>query len=123
MRKALPWIIALAAFTGLMLFAQSGPIVTGGFLPASTAPSATLILLNQSRLADSTLAELANALDRKVLNVALATRLAGPQTAVCGAGEWCLPITDQMLCNVSDVATGALIGAEITREIVRGSLK
>ena len=119
-----PWIAAyLILAAALYALAQTNnPITPGQFSPASTAPAATLVLLNQSRLSDSTLGEVANALSRRVLNVELATRLSGPQTAVCGQGEWCLAITDQMLGNGGDVASGAKLGAEITREIVRRML-
>ena len=95
MRQKFPWLIAtLIAAYGLVALAQvQQPIQTGGFSPGP-AP-VTLVLLNQSRLSDSTLAEVALTLTGKTAGVVLATRLFG--VGVCGQGEWCLSITDQMV--------------------------
>jgi len=81
MRKKLPWLIAtFIAACGLAALAQDQPIGTGGFLPGP-AP-ATLVLLNQSRLSDSTVAEIAKSLTGKTARVVLASRLSG--IGVCG---------------------------------------
>ena len=95
MRQRFPWLIAtLIAACGLAALAQvQQPIQTGGFSPGP-AP-VTLVLLNQSRLSDSTLAEVALTLTGKTAGVVLATRLFG--VGVCGQGERCLSITDQMV--------------------------
>ena len=124
MRTIAIWFAAFVIFAVLMgtAISQQNPITTGGFYPVNSAPSATLILLNQSRLSDGTLAEVANALSRRVLNVEIATRLAGAQTAVCGAGEWCLAVTDAMLGSGGDVAIGARLGSAIRREIECGMM-
>jgi hypothetical protein len=120
MRQKLPWLIAtfIAACGLTMLAQQQQPIQTGGFSPGP-AP-VTLVLLNQSSLPDSTVAEIANTLTGKVAGVALANRLFG--VGVCGTGEWCLPITNQMVGSGSDAAAGAAVGAGIAQEIVRKML-
>lgn len=119
MRKKLPWLIAAAiAASVLTALAQVQPIQTGGFTPGP-AP-VTLVLLNQSRLSDSTVAEIANSLTGNTSGVVLATRLSG--IGVCGQGEWCLSITDQMVGSGSDAAAGAAVGSEITKAIVRKML-
>ncbi len=120
MRQRFPWLIAtLIAACGLAALAQvQQPIQTGGFSPGP-AP-VTLVLLNQSRLSDSTLAEVALTLTGKTAGVVLATRLFG--VGVCGQGEWCLSITDQMVGGGSDAAAGAAVGSEIAKEIVRKML-
>jgi hypothetical protein len=115
----LPWIIAIfIAASGLPLAAQGQPIHTGEF-PSGPAPL-TLVLLNQSRLPDASVADLAHTLTGKTLGVVLATRLSG--VGVCGQGEWCLSITDQMVGSGSDAAAGAAVGAEIVKEIFRKML-
>ena len=102
---------------GAQLYVQ-GPITTGDF-PAYAPP--TLILLNDSALTDSQLADIANVLGwhpwsgPDTLPVQLATRLKGVGT--CAAGEWCLTITDNG--NGSDFATGARVGVAIAMEIAR----
>jgi hypothetical protein len=111
-------IAAFVAACGLPLAAQMQPIQTGQF--ASGPAPVTLVLLNQSHLPDSSLADVANSLNRKTLGVVLATRLAG--IGACGQGEWCLAITDQVLGNGSDAAVGASVGAEIVKEILRKML-
>jgi hypothetical protein len=111
-------IITLVAACGLPVLAQEQPIQTGGFSQGPTP--VTLVLVNQSRLADSTLAEVANTLSGKTSGVVLATRLFG--VGVCGQGEWCLPITDKMVGNGSDAAAGAAVGSAVAKEIVRNML-
>jgi hypothetical protein len=119
MKLKLPCLIAtFIAASGLPMLAQVQPIHTGEF-PSGPAP-VTLVLLNQSRLPDSSLAEVANSLTRKTLGVVLATRLSG--IGACGQGEWCLSITDQVVGGGSDAAAGAAIGSEIAKEIVRKML-
>ena len=120
MRQKRPWLIAtFIAACGLSALAQvQQPIQTGGFSPG-TAP-VTLVLLNQSRLSDSSVAEIANTLTGKIAGVVFATRLSG--VGVCGQGEWCLPITDQMVGGGSDAAAGAAVGSEIAKEIIRKML-
>jgi hypothetical protein len=120
MRQKLPWVIAtFIAACGLPALAQvQQPIQSGGFSPGH-API-TLVLLNQSRLSDSTLAEVALALTGKTAGVVLATRLFG--IGVCGQGEWCLSITDQIVGGGSDAPAGAAVGSEIAKEIVRKML-
>ena len=112
------FIAAFLAAAALPAFAQTQPIHTGEF-PSGPAP-VTLVLLNQSRLSDSTLADIANSLNGKMAGVALATRLFG--IGVCGQGEWCLAVTDQMVANGSDAVAGAAVGSAIAREIVRVQL-
>lgn len=111
-------IAAFVAAYGLPLAAQVQPIHTGEF-PPGPAP-VTLVPLNQWHLPDSSLADVANSLNRKTLGVVLATRLAG--IGACGQGEWCMAITDQVLGNGSDAAAGAAVGAEIVKEILRKML-
>jgi hypothetical protein len=120
MRQKLPWLIAtFIAACGLTVLAQvQQPIQTGGFSPGS-AP-VTLVLLNQSSLSDSTVAEIANTLTGKIAGVALANRLSG--VGVCAQGEWCLPITNQMVGSGSDAAAGAAVGSGIAQEIFRKML-
>jgi len=119
MRQKLSWlVVTLITAFGLTGLAQQQPISTGGFVPGP-AP-VTLVLLNQSRLSDSTVAEIANSLTGKTLGVLLASRLFG--VGVCGQGEWCLAITDQMVGSGSDAVAGAAVGSEITKEIVRKML-
>jgi hypothetical protein len=78
------------------------------------------VLLNQSRLSDSTVGEVANSLTGKTAGVVLATRLSG--IGVCGQGEWCLAITDQMVGGGSDAAAGAAVGSEVAKEILHKML-
>ena len=119
MRRKLPWLIATCiAVCGLTGLAQVQPIQTGGFSPGP-AP-VTLVLLNQSHLSDSLVAEIANSLTGKTGGVVLASRLFG--VGVCGQGEWCLSITDQMVGTGSDAVAGAAVGSEIVKEIVRRML-
>ena len=113
--------IILIATLSMLASAQQPPVATGQFPPAGSGPSATLVLLNQSSLPDVALTDIANALSRKVGNVALATRLAGIGT--CGSGEWCMAVTDSMVIRGSEMATGAMIGAQINKEILRGNLQ
>ena len=111
------WVIAIAlAVCALFAMAQQ-PITTGQFPSATTDPPPTLILLNQSRLSDSTLADIANSLSGKTLNVTLATRLSGVGT--CGTGEWCLAVTDSLIGSGSDTSAWAMLGSEVAKEIVR----
>jgi hypothetical protein len=119
MRRQLPlFIVMFAAACGLPALAQVQPVQTVGF---SSGPApATLVLLNQSRLSDSIVAELASGLTGKTAGVVLATRLFG--IGQCGQGEWCLSITDQMVGSGSDAAAGAAVGSEIAKEIVRKTL-
>ena len=112
------FIATFIAASVLPMFAQVQPIQTGEF-PPGPAP-ATLVLLNQSRLPDSSVSELARSLTGKTLGVVLATRLSG--IGSCGQGEWCLPITDQMVGNGSDAAAGAAVGSEVVKEIFRKML-
>jgi hypothetical protein len=79
------------------------------------------VLLNQSSLSDSTVAEIANTLTGKIAGVALANRLSG--VGVCGQGEWCMPITDQMVGSGSNAAAGAAVGSGIAHEIFRKMLE
>jgi hypothetical protein len=119
MKQKLPWLIAtLIAACGLTVLAQVQPIQTGGFSPGPTP--LTLVLLNQSRLSDSTVAEIANSLTGKTAGVVLATRLSG--VGVCGQAEWCLSITDQMVGGGSDATAGAAVGSEIAKAIFRKML-
>jgi hypothetical protein len=119
MKLKFPSLIAIfIAACGLPLAAQMQPIHTGDF-PTGSAPI-TLVLLNQSRLPDSSVAELAHTLTGKTLGVVLATRLSG--VGVCGQGEWCLALTDQVVGSGSDAAAGAAVGAEIVKEIFRKML-
>jgi hypothetical protein len=119
MKLKFPCLIAtFIAACGLPLAAQMQPIHTGEF-PTGPVP-VTLVLLNQSRLPDSSMAELARSLTGKTLGVALATRLSG--IGVCGQGEWCLALTDQMVGGGSDAAAGAAVGSEIVKEIFRKML-
>ena len=76
--------------------------------------------MNQSRLPDSSVAELAHYLTGKTLGVVLATRLSG--IGVCGQGEWCLSITDHVVGRRSDAAAGVAVGSEIVKEILRKML-
>ena len=96
---------------------QANPITTGQFPLAGSGPNATLVLINESSMPDGQLADISQALYRKLADVAIATRLAG--VGKCQAGEWCLAITDSMIGTGPDVARGARVGAEITKEIVR----
>src|SRR5579863_8846188 len=117
MKQRLPWLVAtfIIGTFAPAAFAQVQPIQTGGF---SSGPApVTLVLLNQSRLADSTMADIANALTGKTAGIVLATRLSG--VGVCGQGEWCLSITDQMLGGSSDAGAGAGVGSAIAKEILR----
>jgi hypothetical protein len=66
------------------------------------------------------MADIANTLTGKVAGVALAARLSG--VGVCGQGEWCLPITDQMVGAGSDAAAGSAVGSGIATEIIRKML-
>jgi hypothetical protein len=119
MKLKLPCLIAtFIAASGLPMLAQVQPIQPGEF-PCGLAP-VTLVLLNQSRLPDSSLAEIANSLTRKTLGVVLATRLSG--IGACGQGEWCLSITDQLVGSGSDAAAFAAVGSEIVKEILRKML-
>jgi hypothetical protein len=119
MTQKFPWLMAtFIAACGLPALAQQQPIQTGQFSPGP-AP-VTLVLLNQSRLSDSTVAEVANSLTGKTAGVVLATRLFG--IGVCNQGEWCLPITDKMVGGGSDAAAGAAVGSEIAKEILRKML-
>jgi hypothetical protein len=119
MRQKSPWIIVtFIAACGLPALAQEQPIQTGGFSQGPTP--VTLVLLNQSRMADSTVAEVANTLSGKTSGVVLATRLFG--VGICGQGEWCLPITDKMVGSGSDAAAGAAVGSAIAKEVVRKML-
>jgi hypothetical protein len=119
MKQKLPWLIAtFVTVCGLSALAQVQPIQTGQFSAGPTP--VTLIILNQSHLPDSTLADIANSLSGKTAGVVLATRLSG--VGVCGQGEWCLSITDQMVGSGSDAAAGAAVGSEIAKEIVRKML-
>jgi hypothetical protein len=119
MRQAFPWLIAtFVATCGLLAVAQVQPVHTGEF-PSGPVP-VTLVLLNQSRLPDSTIGEVANSLTGKTAGVVLATRLSG--IGACGQGEWCLAITDQMVGDGSDAVAGAAVGSGVAKEILRKML-
>ena len=107
-------ICAIAFFA----FAQQGPIITGGFSRGS-AP-AVLILLNDSRLPDGQLGDVANALEGKVLGVRIATRLHG--LSFCNPDEWCLSINDELIGSSPDIVAGAIIGNKVTAEILKQAL-
>ena len=113
--------IILITTLSTLAFAQQPPVTTGQFPPAKSCSSATLILLNQSSLPDAALTDIANALSHKVADVAIATRLAALGT--CGPGEWCMAVTDSMVNPASEMATGAMIGAQINKEIIRVMLQ
>ena len=117
-KKVLCFIALFLMASGLPLLAQTQPIRTGDF--QSGTATVTLVLLNQSHVPDSTLANVANSLTGKTYGIVVATRLAG--IGSCGQGEWCLPITDQIASSGTDAAIGAAVGSEVIKEIFRKML-